>query len=464
MASPAGPATDLGGSVPSSDPAFLFRRRQQSFTPFYVPIIVYSSIFRGQRGGILALSVSLISYLGIIFLGYLGQIPGGGSELSYSRLLPQVSVNLVAFVSVAFLGIYLSERLRTAHEELGAARILQDNIIDSLRSGLLTLDLRGTITFFNRVGAEILGRDPEDTIGAPLTTILPGSVVSQILAEDFRTTHQALRLENWVETSAERRYLGVGCSPLLQHGKRIGYILSFQDLTEIKQREDEMQFREKMAAIGEMAAGLAHELRNPLGALSGSIQILQSELTLNQSHGRLLGIILRESERLNRTVEDFLAFARPGPASDQSVSLTSIVRETIDLLKHSPEFQPAHQTRITESKPLATCRGNPDQLRQVLWNVLQNGLRAMRDGGLLSVHLSRSGDYLLLQVNDQGTGMSEDQKKKLFQPFHSGFRKGSGLGMAIVYQIVRQHGGEIQVTSELGEGTRIDIRLPLVVT
>ncbi len=402
------------------------------------------------------------SALGIVLLGYFRYIPGGGDELSYSRLLPQISVNLVAFVSVAFLGIYLSQRLRTAHAELGAARILQDNIIDSLRSGLLTLDLRGTITFFNRVGAEILSRRPEETIGIPLSTILPAAAVDQILVEDFQTTHRALRLENWVETRAGRRYLGVGCSPLVQQGKRIGYILSFQDLTEIRQREEEMQFREKMAAIGEMAAGLAHELRNPLGALSGSIQILQGELTLNQSQGRLLGIIMRESERLNRTVEDFLAFARPDPASNQSVSLVPIVRETIDLIRHSPEFQSGHQTRIAESEPLLSCRGNPDQLRQVLWNVLQNGLRAMPDGGLLSVELSRDGDYLLLRVTDQGTGMTEARKAKLFQPFQSGFRNGSGLGMAIVYQIVRQHSGEIHVESEIDQGTSITIRLPVV--
>ncbi len=433
------------------------------FIPLYVLIIVYASLMKGRRGGVMALVFSLLSYLSIVHLGYLGAIPGTVAAGSYRNTLYQVSTNLLAFTSVAFLGIYLSERLSTARRELGVAKVVQENIIDSLRSGLITLDLQGRVSFCNRVGASILRCDRDALSGRLLSDFCAPRVLETILENDFQESPRALRIESWTKTEdGSEVYLGFGCSPLLsQEQRRVGYIVSFQDLTEIKKREEEFQFKEKMAAIGEMAAGLAHELRNPLGSLSGSIQILKSELQLSDDQSRLLEIVLRESERLNRIVGNFLDYAGPRAAALQPIDLATLLQETAQLFRNSPEFQEnRHLLKLEIPSGGTYCLGNADQLRQVLWNVVQNAMRAMPDGGTLTMSLSRNAGKAVMGVADTGIGMNAAEQEKLFQPFHSGFRKGAGLGMALVYQIVREHEGEIQVSSVKGEGTRIDISLP----
>ncbi len=434
---------------------------QSIFTPLYVLIIVYASLVRGRPGGVLALIISLLSYVLIVLLAAAEAIPNAAGLPP--DFLYQLVVNLLAFVSVAFLGIYLSERLSSARRELGAAQVLQENIIDNIRSGLCTLDLAGKITFFNRIGGEILGRPREDLKGLPLSQVFPPQIFGRILDSDFDLTSRALRMEGWVERAAgERVFLGLGCSPLLDRDQKVaGYIVSFQDLTEIKRREDELQFRNKMAAIGEMAAGLAHELRNPLASLSGSIQILESELDLSPEQARLLGIVLRESERLNRIVGDFLAYAGPQPAELKPVDLGILVKETVQLFCNNPEFEKErHRLDLEQLAPRVECKGNPDQLRQVVWNIFQNAIRAMPDGGSLWIQLDHDEDTARMRFRDEGVGMNSNEREKLFQPFHSGFRKGAGLGMAIVYQIVQQHSGEIHVESSPKKGTEITIELP----
>jgi len=435
------------------------------FTPFYVLIIVHSSVIKGRKGVITGLTLSVLSFLLIIHLGYLGWIPRSSGLQDYQNIIQRLSVNLLAFFAVAFLGISLSERLQKARSELGHARVIQENIVESIRSGLLTLDLEGRISFANRVGAGILDYEKKDLVGQQLSQVFPRDVFQRLQGHDYGETSRALRLEQPVRTQLGRQiYLGLGCSPLLSQDldqERLGYILSFQDLTEIKKREEEIQFREKMAAIGEMAAGLAHELRNPLGSLSGSIQILQSELHLSQNQERLLDIVLRESERLNRTVGGFLAYAGPQPSAKQSVELDALVRETAELFRNNPEFAAEnHSISFEPGDTTARAFCNPDQIRQVIWNLMQNGIRAMPEGGALSVELEQLEGRTVLQVEDQGVGMDEETKEKLYQPFHSRFRRGAGLGMALVYQIVQQHSGRIEIQTEVGKGTRISISLP----
>jgi two-component system sensor histidine kinase PilS (NtrC family) len=245
----------------------------------------------------------------------------------------------------------------------------------------------------------------------------------------------------------------------IDSGQQVGYILSFQDLTEIKTREEQLQLKEKMAAIGQVAAGLAHELRNPLGALSGSIQILRSELQPSGESARLIEIVLRECDRLNKTVGDFLIYAGPRPMKRQSVDVVPLLLDTVELCKNTPEFQTGHSIEV---KAPASLHGklDPDLIRQAVWNVIQNALRAMPNGGKLAVSATVNESSLGLRFADEGVGMNDEDKRRLFEPFHSGFKKGVGLGMAIVYQIVQQHAGRIEVESAPGVGTQILITLP----
>ncbi len=210
-----------------------------------------------------------------------------------------------------------------------------------------------------------------------------------------------------------------------------------------------------------MAAGLAHEIRNPLGSLWGSIQVLQSELHLSDEKARLFKIIIGECKRLNKIVGDFLVYAGPRSTQLKRIDLLSLVQETVDLFKNSPEFHGRHSIEILPSPEPLRCLADSDQFRQVVWNILQNGVRAMPSGGKLSIQLRQTNSRALLSFTDDGIGMNSKEEKELFQPFLSGFKNGSGLGMAIVYEIIQQHHGKIDIRSQPNAGTVIDISLPL---
>ena len=253
----------------------------------------------------------------------------------------------------------------------------------------------------------------------------------------------------------------MSCSPLIaESGEHIGYVLTFQDLTEIKKREQELQLREKMAAIGQVAAGVAHEIRNPLGALSGSLQILRSELELMPEQERLIEIALRECGRLNQTVSDFLTYAGTAPPRLQRIDLVARVKQTVAFYQNDPEFEDHHVIEVIAERPHVWCLADPDQIAQALWNILQNSARAMPGGGQITVRVTGTGSEARLSVKDAGIGMTEEERSKVFQPFHAGFTKGVGLGMAIVYQIVQQHNGRINIESRPGSGTEVSISFP----
>ena len=433
------------------------------FTPFYVLIIVYASLLKQREGGVIALTVSITSYSGIVHLGYLGWVPGAEDLGFYPFVVYRISLTALGFMGVAMLGIYLSEQLQKARLELGAAKVVHQSIVDSIRDGLITMDRTGLITSYNRAVEDISGYEPAELTAQSLSTLFSESVLESILDNDFELNPRALHIECWTKTKTHTPlFVGLSCSPLYSpEREQIGYLLSLQDLTDLKNREQEVQLKERMAALGQMAAGLAHEIRNPLGSLSGSIQVLQGELQLSDERARLVNIILRECDRLNKIVGDFLVYAGPRPSNRNRVELLELVRETVDLFKNSAEFQEHHEIRIRPPQSLIRCLADSDQFRQVIWNILQNGVRAMPAGGTLGIHLQQEDSRALLTFQDQGTGMDNKEQRELFQPFQGKFQKGAGLGMAIVYEIIQHHHGNIEVTSQPEKGTRIRISLPI---
>jgi two-component system sensor histidine kinase PilS (NtrC family) len=430
------------------------------FTSLYVLIIVYASVIRHRKGAVWAVTLSIISYVGLAHLEY---FRSAEPIAVYSQFVYRILWNIVGFVSVALLGSYLSERLQKTRLELGVIKMLHDNIVDSIRTGLITVDLEGRITSVNGAACDILGRDAAQLRNQPLNLLFPDAILETIRNADFKPPSRPVRAESWLPHPRRQHvFVGMSCSPLLaKGGEQIGHILSFQDLTEIRRREEELQLKEKMAAIGQVAAGVAHEIRNPLAALSGSVQILRAELDLLPEQKRLIEIALRECNRLNQTVADFLTYAGPPPPRFQLLNLVSLVEETLGLFEKNPERESHHRVEFSADSQQALCLVDPDQIRQAVWNVLQNAIRAMPNGGTVRVRIAADGGQTRLSIGDDGVGMTEEQQSKIFQPFQSGFKKGVGLGMAIVYQIVQQHNGHIAVDSRPEQGTMVSISFPL---
>lgn len=444
---------------------------ESAFVSFYLLIIIYCSLTLGRNGGMVGSALSTILYAGIIAANHLGYIgtrsTGGNTPLETFR----ISAHVLGFWAVAYLGMYLHQRLRIVEWELKEKidsltqlQRLNEHIVSSIRSGLITTDLRGQIAVFNIAAQELTGRDAQEMLGRPIQTLIGESFWDQITHADLLWNPRALRHEAWISIpGGPKRYLGFSVSPLLdQNQQLLGYIISFQDLTEIIRLEEEVRLKDRMAAIGKMAAGIAHEIRNPLTSMRGSVEILRSRTNLPAKDERLLDILIRESDRLNKFVEDFLNFARPGQYAKHSLDLVPVLRDSVTLLRNNPEIREKHSVSLNTEVQSMKIVGNADRLKQVFWNLAQNAIRAMPNGGELKIDIQNvSGEIGEIVFQDNGIGMSQGEKEQIFQPFQSGFKGGLGLGLSIIFQIMEDHKGKISFESDKGKGTKVRLRFPL---
>lgn len=448
---------------------------ESPFPALYLVILYVSSALFGRRGVIhlALLGATLYAVCGTLTItGAVNRGAGwpayGGGRMAWVEFM--FSLNVIAIVAVAILSSQLAERVKRSETELAVAtrdladyRLFNDRIIESIRSGLVTTDLRGNIVTFNRAAEEITGHKTQDVRGRHIFEIF-GNIERQMEAglESIRTRTRLPRFDIGCKTADGRDiHLGFSVAPLVDEadGSR-GYVLTFQDLTEVMELEREVRRQERLAALGKMAAGLAHEIRNPLASMRGSVQVLASELNLSPDQSQLMEIVLRESDRLNRIVSDFLVYARPPRNERTVVELSSILTETMALLRNSPELRHDHRVTVKCPKNPVHYQGDPNQIRQIFWNLARNAIQAMPRGGELRVTLDDPpGREVMIAFSDTGDGMTREQKERLFEPFTS-TTGGTGLGMAIVYQLVRDHNGKIVVDSESEKGTRISIKLP----
>ncbi len=451
---------------------------ESSFSFLYVLSVVVAAIFLERRGALLAASLSWIVYAGMVVLlmyGWLEGYPSRPDPFSATdrlRIYYSLAVHFVGFYCAALAMSYLTERNRlTGRElerhrfELAALQVLNSNILRSIPSGILATDLHGRVRFANPPGAEILGRTQEELRGASFCDLLdedPGFVGR--LRTQIENRHRLRYEKDYNNALGQRLTLGFSASLLLNpEGQPEGFIFSFQDLSEVRALEEEVKLKDRMAVLGEMAAGLAHELRNPLASMTGSVQVLRSDLDLKGEQSNLMSIILKESERLERTIRDFLRFARPGQFHPQPIDLGILLNDTAALLRNSKEFRASHSLECDIDPQAARCAADPNLIKQVIWNLATNALKAMPDGGCLRVAVRRSktgGRELVFR--DQGVGMTPDQVERCFRPFQGSFRNGTGLGLAIVYRAVQEHGGSMQVRSQPEKGTEILIDLPAI--
>ncbi|MEK6657738.1 MAG: ATP-binding protein [Nitrospirota bacterium] len=455
---------------------------ESSFSFTYIITIIYASIILYRRGGYVIAGISSILYGGLIDVQYYGLFEATQfSILSPAETFYKVFLHVLFFFVVAFLSGGLAESLRQTGEilkekdtDLVELQTFYKNVAQSMSSGLLTTDLKGHITSFNRAAEDITGNFFEDVKGKIWHEIFNLEEIKSVFSK-LEMLRIPFRFEgNYVRKDGAKLALGITISSLKnESGETTGAIGIFQDLTKIKEMEDDIKKKEKLAMVGELAAGMAHEIRNPLASLSGSMQILKSESSLSGENKKLLEIALRETEKLNRIISDFLTYARPTPLNKKRCDINRLLNDTVTLLRNSKEYQKKIKIAANlEGKRLIT-EVDPNQMSQVFWNLSINAIQAMSDGGELIISSKKrvkkgrgysdfDKDYIEITFKDTGNGINPVVKDKIFYPFFTTKDKGSGLGLAIVHRIIEDHKGDIKVESKLNEGSRFIIHLPFV--
>jgi len=460
------------------------------FTFTYIATIISAGILLFRQGAFLAASISTIFYGVLIDLQFYRILPMPMSmqfpytPVDASVMYYNIFLNACAFYLVAFLSGYLSEslkktrqRLQQTSHDLNELQAFHHNILQSMQSGVLTTDLSGKITSYNRAAEIITGYSLGEVYGKNLDEIFPDLDIQAILIHFPERTELNRRLEtDMVTRTGSQVYLGFSLSPFLDNQSKIsGLIGIFQDLTELRAMQEQIARTDRLVAIGQLAAGVAHEIRNPLASISGSIQLLRSELTLNPENKTLVEIILRESARLDRILSDFLSYARPRPLTfAKSDIVHDVIFSTLTLLKRDERFAEDKFTIQVDSPPnfpKLVC--DVQQLQQVLWNLCLNALQAMPYGGTLRLQTSLETldewelntpekiDVGIITVSDTGEGMDDETLRHIFHPFYTTKASGTGLGLAIAHSIIKNHHGIIRVRSLPHQGAKFEIILPL---
>ncbi|HEX4898905.1 MAG TPA: ATP-binding protein, partial [Pyrinomonadaceae bacterium] len=424
---------------------------QSPYTALYIVIIAIASLFLTPREVVItSVGCAAVFTAGaLLALSGYGNHPAGETldAAAVSRAIQSVGLFDVAFFVVGLLSARLAEhqsgsdvRLKAATQSLANLRALHERIVASIRSGVVTTDLQGRIYTLNAAAEEITGYKELDVRGQD-ASIFFGDLREHTRASLNPTDSAASgpRLEGDCLTAEGMRLrLGFSISPLFSEtGETTGTVIAFQDLTHIRALEETSRRQDQLAAIGRMAASIAHEIRNPLAAMRGSIQMLRHEMKGDSSQAELMEIILRESDRLNRIITDFLNYARPRSASHAPVEVGELLRRTFTLLRFSPEVNEKQLIEEKFSEGSFLTEADAEQLQQVFWNLARNALQAMPEGGTLTAELGRkANDRLRITFSDTGRGMSPAQVERLFEPFSS-TTGGTGLGLSIVYQIIR---------------------------
>lgn len=437
------------------------------YAAIYVVIISVASLFLGPRDTMIA-SIGCAAAFNASALLVI-YTKGLASE-SMGNIIQSVGLSDISFLVVGLLAAKLAHRQTSSDVQLAAAtrsladlRALHERIVESIRSGVVTTDLHGRIFTFNAAAEEITGYKAADVRGHDASMFfgdMSRQIIDSMNAAATGTVSPRFQADCLTPNGLALR-LGFTIAPLFAEGKDTkGMVITFQDLTDVRALEETSRRQDRMAAVGRMAASIAHEIRNPLAAMRGSIQMLRSEMDGDTEQAQLMEIIMRESDRLNKIVADYLNYARPRPAELKNVDVSALVGETFKLLRNSDEIVDGHVLEEDLPSRPAIVSGDPEQLKQVCWNIARNALKAMPTSGTFRVSLKQvDGNRLRLSFSDTGCGMTPEQVEHLFEPFTS-TTGGTGLGLSIVYQIIRDHSGTINVRSREGKGTTITIELP----
>lgn len=455
---------------------------ESPFSALYVITVALASLILQRRGGLITAGVSTVLFGTITNVQLYGLVASRGwlmaSRLSEEETIQSLIIHGSALVAVGLLSGALAEQLRRADQsriekEQGLIRLqaFHENVVQSISSGVFTTDADGRITSFNVAAQEATGHALEGVRMRPwwevfhwqqgdLFGVAPATIITPFTFE-----------AEGKRADGSRLVLGMTLSPLNEAGVRTGLVGVFKDLTEIRDMQEEMRRREWLATLGEMSAGMAHEIRNPLAALAGAMQMLRRDLPLEETNARLMDIAVREATRLDTIITEFLLYARPPALNLKDCDLNEVVADTLDLVRHQTGTRANLEIVVMPGSGKMTAQVDPDQIKQVFWNLATNALQAMPGGGRLTVMTSRRwvgptkqrAQVIEIAFQDTGEGIKKEALDKIFLPFFTTKKAGSGLGLAAVHRIVDLHGGWIRVESQEGKGSRFVVCLPLSV-
>jgi two-component system sensor histidine kinase PilS (NtrC family) len=428
----------------------------ESYFVFLYPlVIVMASVLLPRAGAYITAGTAFVLFGGVVELAFFGKIPAQWlTQPNLKSLQVAIFINLFAFSAVAYLATKLVGLLRKVDvelqdksDELENLQVLHERTLQSISSGVITAGLDGRVTLVNDAGHRLLEREPADIIGKR---------VWQLFLDRLPDVNSRAEVRSFTPKNQEKTF-EVRVSALSVPGRgMVGCVYTFDDLTELRRLEREVRLRDRLSAVGRMAAGIAHEIRNPLSSIAGSAQMLSRSKRFSPDQQKLLHIVTRESERLNAIVSDFLDYSREKKYEFESADLIVLLEDTLTLLEnHSKAVEIVRQYGVAEAWSVV----DPDKMKQVFWNIGKNAVAAMPDGGTLTIAVRASDRHWLISFADTGIGFDPIKAEKIFEPFVSYFEGGTGLGLAIVYQVLQAHQAHISVNSVPGQGTEFVIQI-----
>jgi two-component system sensor histidine kinase PilS (NtrC family) len=440
------------------------------FTFLYVLSVTAACVLLSRTGGLAIAGAASALYSGLVFgrtifpMTAFFEAPQETTSLEILTMF----LNSGTFLIVAFAAGGLAERFQSTHAELETQRrdlrdlqALKDLVFESVGSGLIAIDRRHVVTAFNHAAQEMSGLAASQAIGRPWTDLFGASVdlaaverAVEARERDSRRYEITMRRPDGTATPVRVTLSALRAGD----GSRAGLIAMCEDLSTIREMEARVRQADRLATLGRMAANIAHEIRNPLAALTGAIEVLVADGAPPETRGRLANIVLTESGRLNGIIKQFLEYARPAALARARVNVVDALDEVLVLLDH--RAAPGTLKVVREFPPSLMWDVDPQQFRQALWNLCLNGFEAMPGGGELRVTAAVTGGALVVEVIDTGEGVSPEDAAHIFEPFYSTKSSGTGLGLAMVQRIAQDHGGRVDVMSEPGAGSTFRITVP----